>query len=86
MLADGCMVPACGFCHTMIENGKKLAQARGFYDTSKITRNTIQGGDRMPVVERKAEGNNFLKREFVESKGITALKIDDSEHFISSHS
>jgi len=32
----------------------------------------------MPVVERKAEGNNFLKREFVESKGITTLKIESA--------
>jgi len=42
MLADGCMVPACGDCFALIEKGKKIAEERGLYDPNKI-----RGGDRM---------------------------------------
>jgi len=78
MLADGCMVPACGVCWIMMENHKKVAQERGLYDTSKITRNTIRGGDYMTKVERKSEGGNYLKHKFVTEEGITSLKIENS--------
>lgn len=37
MLVDGCMVPACGVCHVMIENGKKIAQERGYYDPLRLS-------------------------------------------------
>lgn len=32
----------------------------------------------MPVTEKKIEGGNFLKREFVEEQGITSLKIKNA--------
>ena len=78
MLYDGCMVPACVICHVMIEKDKKIAQERGLYDPSKITRITERGGDRMTKVERKSEGGNYLKHKFVTEEGITALKIENA--------
>ena len=78
MLADGCMVPACGVCYVMVENGKKIAQERGYYDPNKI-----RGGDRMPIVEKKSEGGNYLKREFVEARGVTSLKLESAGEDVS---
>jgi len=77
------MVPSCGVCFQRMEEGKKIAQERGLYDASKITRNIIQGGDRMPIVEKKSEGGNYLKRKFVETRGVTSLKIANSGEEIS---
>ena len=71
-LADGCAVPACGVCYSMMEKGRKLAQERGYYDHNKM------GGDRMTKVERKSEGGNYLKHKFVTEEGITALKIENA--------
>ena len=70
-LADGCQVPACGDCYSMVVKGRKIAEERGLYDPNKI-----RGGESMTKVERKSEGAGFLNREFVEENGITALKIE----------
>ncbi len=75
-LADGCTVPACGECYTMIEKGKKLAEERGLYDPNKI-----RGGDRMKVEKGNTGGNN-LKVEFVHEKKITSLKIKDEGEMV----
>ena len=71
MLADGCTVPACTGCHEMIDKGKKILQEKGEYYA-----NPIRGGDSMTKVEKKSEGGNYLKREFVEQREITSLKIE----------
>ena len=71
------MVPACGVCYSMIENGKKLAEERGLYDPSKIPR----GGDSMIVAKGNTGGNN-LKVEFIQERKITSLKITDEGQMI----
>ncbi len=76
-LADGCYVPACGVCHAMIVKGKKIAEVRGHYDPSKISR----GGDRMKV-EKGNTGGNTIKVEFVHEKKITSLKIKDEGEMV----
>jgi hypothetical protein len=72
-LADGCRVPACRDCLAGIEGGRRVAEERGLYDA-----NEIRGGDYLTRVEKKSEGGIFLKQKFVETKGITSLKIKNS--------
>ncbi len=72
------MVSACGVCYAMVEKGKKLAEARGFYDGKYDTNKNVSGGDNMTKVERKSEGGNYLKHKFVTEKGITTLKIENA--------
>lgn len=80
-MADGCYVPACGVCHSMIEKGRKLAQERGYYDASKIARINENGGDRMKVEKGNTGGNN-LKVEFVQQRKISSLKITDEGEMV----
>ena len=75
-MADGCMVPACGVCYAMVENGRKLAQERGHYDASKIARNNENGGDRMKI-PRGNPGGNYIDVKEAEKQGLTSLKILD---------
>ncbi len=77
-MADGCAIPACGDCYSMIEKGKKLAEARGLYDSTNYPNKNVSGGDKMTKVKRKSEGGNYLKHKFVTEKGVTALKIDNA--------
>ena len=37
----------------------------------------------MPIVEKKSEGGNYLKREFVEAKGVTSLKLENAGEDVS---
>ena len=76
-LADGCDVPACGDCHAIIQNGKKIAEEQGLYDPNK----NVSGGDRMKV-EKGATGGNNLKVKHVLEKKLTSLKITDEGEMI----
>ena len=76
-LADGCTVPACGECFVRMEEGKKIAEERGSYDTNR----SIRGGDRMKI-EKGSTGGNNLKVDFVTEKKITSLKIIDEGEMV----
>ncbi len=75
-LADGCYVPACGDCHARVMNGRKLAEARGHYDTNKV-----RGGDRMKIPRGKTGGKN-LKVKTVQEMKLTTLKILDEGEMV----
>jgi len=75
------MVPACGVCYAMVENGRKLAQERGHYDASKIARNNEKGGDRMKITRGKTGGKN-LKVKTVQEMKLTTLKILDEGEMV----
>lgn len=83
-LADGCAVPICTVCYPKIEQGKKLAQERVYYDPSRLSNSRdIQpqdggygntGASTMKA-EKHSEGGNFLKVKNVVDDKITELKI-----------
>jgi len=76
-LADKCSVPVCGVCLALYQKNYKIAQERGLFDTHD-TNNMLGGGDNMTKVERKSEGGNYLKQQFVTANFITALKIENA--------
>ena len=69
-LADGCTVPACAGCFSIVAKGRKPARERGHYNDA----NSIRGGDSMKA-ERRSEGGNYLKVAEVEARKIMELKI-----------
>ena len=77
VLADGCSLPICGDCYAADTKGKKIAEARGFYDPNK----KVSGGDRMKI-EKGSTGGNNLKVDFVTERKITSLKIIDEGEMV----
>jgi len=77
------MVPACGVCHVMVENGKKIAKERGLYDPLRLpvsqkpatSYGEVGKGESNMKAEKHSEGGNFLKVKDIMENKITELKI-----------
>ncbi|MCZ6582597.1 MAG: hypothetical protein O6761_05425 [Thaumarchaeota archaeon] len=73
MLADGCTVPACGVCYSMIEKGKKIAEERGLYDPNKIRGGGNVMGEIPEVVE--TDGVAYIGKKLYQEKNVRKVKI-----------
>lgn len=79
-LADGCFVPICTPCQSMIQEGRELASSRGHHKPDAIFKS--RGGESVKIEKGNTGGGNNIKAKDMEAMRVTQLTIVDEGEMV----